>query len=395
MKKINHISLTFFIALTLFTNNLHTLPSSGSECTTKNGKGHCIKASKNKHYPESERKGDVNQQNTQDTVAVSSEPSTSEASVASMAQEWDKEHPQQLDGAKQKYHASSAKARKAGDAECYTEGDQRPGHYVIGSLPQGDNANKIPNHVGGRYCVPNDTKTLTSNDPAQPKGPSPEEMLQEVEDQFANTNIQAPVLKQSYNLGTGLSEDNPNVYKNQAVNFYVDAPTARWEGDLMIGHVEMESYPTQMTIQYGNGDEGSFYTMGKPVSRARGEESRKTATSYVYKRSGNFHAYATVSYSGRFRVDGGDWQALDVVLTKDTVDPLLIRVWWTDVGRVAGDCSYDDTRWGCKNDPTMGKKDNPNPRLRKADIRTGQRWHLNDSGDGDTEYSLHRDWPDM
>ena len=220
-------------------------------------------------------------------------------------------------------------------------------------------------------------------------------MLQEVEDQFANTNIQAPVLKQSYNLGTGLGENNPNVYKNQAVNFYVDAPTARWEGDLMIGHVEIESYPTQMTIQYGNGDEDTFYTMGKPVSRARGEESRKTATSYVYKRSGNFHAYATVSYSGRFRVNGGDWQALDVVLTKDTVDPLLMRVWWVDVGRVAGSCEEDDTRWGCQNDPTMGKKDNPNPRLRKADIRTGQRWHLNDNGDGDTEYSLHRDWPDM
>ena len=86
-------------------------------------------------------------------------------------------------------------------------------------------------------------------------------------DQFAKTDIQAPVLKQSYNLGSGQGNDNPNVYKNQAVNFYVDAPTARWEGDLMIGHVEMESYPTQMTIQYGNGDEGSFYTMGKPVSR--------------------------------------------------------------------------------------------------------------------------------
>ena len=74
---------------------------------------------------------------------------------------------------------------------------------------------------------------------------------------------------------------------------------------------------------------------------------------------------------------------------------LLIRVWWVDVGRVGGTCDEDDTRWGCKNDPTMGKKDNPNPRLRKADIRTGQRWHLNDSGVGDTEYSLHRDWPDM
>lgn len=395
MKKINSFSLTFCVALTLFTHNLHTLPSSGSECTTKNDKGHCIKTSKNKRYPESERSGDTSQRNTQNTVAVSSDPSASEASVAKMAQEWEKEHPEQLDGAKQQYLASSAEARKAGDAECYTKGDRRPGHYVIGSLPLGDEANRIPNHVGGRYCVPNDAKTLTSNDPAQPKGPSPEEMLQEIEDQFAKTDIQAPVLKQSYNLGTGLSEDNPNVYKGDQINFYVDAPTARWEGDLMIGHVEMESYPTQMTIQYGNGDEGSFYTMGKPVSRARGKESRKTATSYAYQRSGNFHAYATVSYSGRFRVNGGDWQALDVVLTKETVDPLLVRVWWTDVGRVAGDCSYDDTRWGCKNDPTMGKKDNPNPRLRKADIRTGQRWHLNDNGDGDTEYSLHRDWPDM
>lgn len=62
-----------------------------------------------------------------------------------------------------------------------------------------------------------------------------------------------------------------------------------------------------------------------------------------------------------------------MVTPQVTSDPLLVRVWWVDVGRVAGDCSYDDTRWGCKNDPTMGKKDNPNPRLRKADIRTGQR----------------------
>ncbi|MBF1677128.1 MAG: peptide ABC transporter ATPase, partial [Rothia sp.] len=74
---------------------------------------------------------------------------------------------------------------------------------------------------------------------------------------------------------------------------------------------------------------------------------------------------------------------------------LLVRVWWTEVGRVAGSCEEDDTRWGCQNDPTMGKKDNPNPRLRKADVRTGQRWHLDDSGVGDSEYSLHRSWPDM
>ena len=311
-------------------------------------------------------------------------------------EEFRRKYNEVKDGLGQPMFTPKGDARQPGEAECLAEGRQ-PGKYArIREMPAGDEEVNYNSKTGlGTYCQALNAKTLTPNNPAEPKGPTIEEMLQEIEDQFANTNIQAPVLKQSYNLGTGQGNDNPNVYKNQAVNFYVDAPTARWEGDLMIGHVEIESYPTQMTIQYGNGDEDTFYTMGKPVSRARGEESRKTATSYVYKRSGNFHAYATVSYSGRFRVNGGDWQALDVVLTKDTVDPLLVRVWWVDMGRVGGTCDEDDTRWGCKNDPTMGKKDNPNPRLRKADIRTGQRWHLNDSGDGDTEYSLHRSWPDM
>jgi len=280
-------------------------------------------------------------------------------------EEFRRKYNEVKDGLGQPMFTPKGDARKPGEAECLAEGRQ-PGKYTrVREMPAGDEEVNYNSKTGlGTYCQALNTKTLTPTNPKEtPKGPTVEEMLQEIEDQFANTNIQAPVLKQSYNLGTGLGENNPNVYKNQAVNFYVD--------------------------------EDTFYTMGKPVSRARGEESRKTATSYVYKRSGNFHAYATVSYSGRFRVNGGDWQALDVVLTKETVDPLLIRVWWVDVGRVGGTCDEDDTRWGCKNDPTMGKPDNPNPRLRKADIRTGQRWHLNDSGDGDTEYSLHRDWPDM
>ena len=367
-----------------------------SECTTQDSNGHCVYVP-GKTTSRHGNSGTDDQKGQTKTDPNTPTPQNTDA-VTGSYQDWIDEmlqtHKVNKDSGGVDYYAPLD-----GNNTCYTE-DYRPGkqEYSEYALEDGMAVQTVKRGGGfelSKFCKPNDAKTFTSNDPAQPKGPTIEEMLQEVEDQFAKTDIQAPVLKQSYNLGSGQGEDNPNVYKNQAVNFYVDAPTARWEGDLMIGHVEMESYPTQMTIQYGNGDEGSFYTMGKPVSRARGEESRKTATSYVYKRSGNFHAYATVSYSGRFRVDGGDWQALDVVLTKETVDPLLIRVWWTDVGRVAGDCSYDDTRWGCKNDPTMGKPDNPNPRLRKADIRTGQRWHLNDNGDGDTEYSLHRDWPDM
>jgi len=387
--KMKNKKISILIITSLMVAGLSPLTAQAGECTKSDSNGHCYKTSSPPKHD-----GKSKKENKEENSEV---PNNSSDASQSINQEyfdyetWFKNNYEEItDETGAKMHARKTQNRRPGEPVCHTE-DMKPGEYArvkekpIESITDGDTV----------YCKPNDTKTFTSNDPAQPKGPTLEEMLQEVEDQFAKTDIQAPVLKQSYNLGTGQGNDNPNVYKNQAVNFYVDAPTARWEGDLMIGHVEIESYPTQMTIQYGNGDEDTFYTMGKPVSRARGEEPRKTATSYVYKRSGNFHAYATVSYSGRFRVNGGDWQALDVVLTKDTVDPLLIRVWWVDVGRVGGTCDEDDTRWGCKNDPTMGKKDNPNPRLRKADIRTGQRWHLNDSGDGDTEYSLHRDWPDM
>ena len=389
MKK-NHFLTFCFVIPTVFIP-VFTAPSATAGSCDNVTSGHCQEFSiSNPPSAPSRRAAKSSQDSLQSYEVTTAEAQESEHQDS--AEKYKQKYSVQIDNTGSKYLASDA-----GDGSCLTP-DGKPGKSAKTRVLL-DNPDSPPVYdpkTGlSTYCEPIDTKTFTSNDPAQPKGPTIEEMLQEIEDQFAKTDIQAPVLKQSYNRGTGLGEDNPNVYKGDQINFYVDAPTARWEGDLMIGHVEMESYPTQMTIQYGNGDEGSFYTMGKPVSRARGEEARKTATSYVYKRSGNFHAYATVSYSGRFRVDGGDWQALDVVLTKETVDPLLIRVWWVDVGRVAGDCSYDDTRWGCKNDPTMGKPDNPNPRLRKADIRTGQRWHLNDSGDGDTEYSLHRDWPDM
>ena len=246
-------------------------------------------------------------------------------------------------------------------------------------------------------CVPEDTRTFTSADSPGPTGPTYEEVMEEIRHAAESLEPGKPTLHQSYNnpAGTGRAEGDPNVYKGDQINFYVDdGGPYRLEADMLAGHVEIELMPSSYVIEYGNGDTATNYTAGKPVTTYPRERPRQTDTSYAYQRSGNFHAYATVHYTARFRVDGGPWQMMEVT-PQATSDPLLVRVWWVDVGRVAGDCSYDDTRWGCKNDPTMGKKDNPNPRLRKADIRTGQRWHLNDNGDGDTEYSLHRDWPDM
>ena len=246
-------------------------------------------------------------------------------------------------------------------------------------------------------CIPSDIKAVQDTKSKANDGPTWEQMMAQIIEAAQSLEPGKPTLHQSYNnpAGTGRAEGDPNVYKGDQVNFYVDdGGPYRLEADMLAGHVEIELMPSSYVIEYGNGDTDTNYTAGKPVTTYPRERPRQTDTSYAYQRSGNFHAYATVHYTARFRVDGGPWQMM-MVTPQAISDSLLVRVWWVDVGRVAGDCSYDDTRWGCKNDPTMGKKDNPNPRLRKADIRTGQRWHLNDNGDGDTEYSLHRDWPDM
>ena len=365
------------------------------ECTNSNSNGHCYKTSQTHKNRPVERDGDSANTNKEDNSKVPSDSSNNPQTLSNDYQNWvnwfNNNYQTMTDETGAKMYARKTTNRRPGEPECYSE-NERPGKYTrIREKP-------ITSDDTATYtvsCQPNDTKTLAPTNPTPPKGPTIEEMLQEVEDQFANTNIQAPVLKQSYNLGTGLGENNPNVYKNQAVNFYVDdGGPYRLEADMLAGHVEIELMPSSYVIEYGNGDTDTNYTAGKPVTTYPRERPRQTATSYAYQRSGNFHAYATVHYTARFRVDGGPWQMM-MVTPQATSDPLLIRVWWVDVGRVGGTCDEDDTRWGCKNDPTMGKKDNPNPRLRKADIRTGQRWHLNDSGDGDTEYSLHRDWPDM
>ena len=280
--------------------------------------------------------------------------------------------------------------------------DGKVGHVKLNNLIVRDDGSYIDGGLGkysptSEVCVPDDTRTLTSADSPGPAGPTYEEVMEEIRHAAESLEPGKPTLHQSYNnpAGTGRAEGDPNVYKGDQVNFYVDdGGPYRLEADMLAGHVEIELMPSSYVIEYGNGDQATNYTAGQPVTTYPRERPRETATSYAYQRSGNFHAYATVHYTARFRVDGGPWQMM-MVTPQATSDPLLIRVWWVDVGRVGGTCDEDDTRWGCKNDPTMGKKDNPNPRLRKADIRTGQRWHLNDSGDGDTEYSLHRDWPDM
>ena len=69
---------------------------------------------------------------------------------------------------------------------------KRQGKYTrVREMPAGDEEVNYNSKTGlGTYCQALNTKTLTPTNPKEtPKGPTIEEMLQEIEDQFANTNI--------------------------------------------------------------------------------------------------------------------------------------------------------------------------------------------------------------
>ena len=237
------------------------------ECTNSNSNGHCYKTSQTHKNRPVERDGDSANTNKEDNSKVPSDSSNNPQTLSNDYQNWvnwfNNNYQTMTDETGAKMYARKTTNRRPGEPECYSE-NERPGKYTrIREKP-------ITSDDTATYtvsCQPNDTKTLAPTNPTPPKGPTIEEMLQEVEDQFANTNIQAPVLKQSYNLGTGLGENNPNVYKNQAVNFYVDdGGPYRLEADMLAGHVVIELMPSSYVIEYGNGDTDTNYTAGKPVT---------------------------------------------------------------------------------------------------------------------------------
>lgn len=110
------------------------------------------------------------------------------------------------------------------DKDSCTTADGQPGQYFR-TWMQPDDGN---DHTGyyntsgiGTYCTPVETRTLTANNPGGPRKPSPAQMLQEIEDKFANTDIRPPILKQSYNSGsgTGRAKGDPNIYKGDNGQF--------------------------------------------------------------------------------------------------------------------------------------------------------------------------------
>ena len=189
----------------------------------------------------------------------------------------------------------------------------------------------------------------------------------------------------------------PHTSKGEETNFYtiLEGSSNIFEGDLPIGHTRIRAVPVAYRYEYGDGHDLKTHSAGSPVSSQHsGQSSHETSTSYAYPMVGNFHAYVTVTYAGQYSIDGGPWQFFGTEITRIS-EPVLVRVWESEVHSVGKTCTEDPGAKGCPGHAEEPDVGNPNPQLRKVDVYTGQRWHLDDVGVGDSEGRLHPTWPNM
>ena len=189
----------------------------------------------------------------------------------------------------------------------------------------------------------------------------------------------------------------PHTSRGEETNFYttLEGSSNIFEGDLPIGRTRIRAVPVAYRYEYGDGYDLKTHSAGSPVSSQHsGQSLHETSTSYAYPQVGNFHAYVTVTYAGQYSIDGGPWQFFGTEITRIS-EPVLVRVWESEVHSVGKTCTEDPGARGCPGHAEEPDVGNPNPQLRKVDVYTGQRWHLDDVGVGDSEGRLHPTWPNM
>ena len=171
---------------------------------------------------------------SEDQVNLSPQQAESElvARAENKQKSFEETHHLMHDGQGNQFYASIE------DKDSCVTPDRQPGQYSRTRMML-DDGNDYTGYYSpsglGTFCTPVESRTLTANNPGEPRKLSPAEMLQEIEDKFANTDIRPPILKQSYNSGdgTGRAKGDPNIYKGDNVNFYAEAPTAYWESSLI------------------------------------------------------------------------------------------------------------------------------------------------------------------
>ena len=323
----------------------------------------------------------------QDAEVETSEQSTNAEDIEAYRRWYGEHHHGNLGFAQDKSGANkSFRFDVANDGSYCVSRDGRVGQYKEftddgQAKPVGET---ITNHLFGDTC--------TLNDPEAAK-----EAQGEYERIITEMNTHLLELIPAHPHLTLDSAHPPHTSKGEETNFYttLEGSSNIFEGDLPIGHTRIRAVPVAYRYEYGDGYDLKTHSAGSPVSSQHsGQPLHETSTSYAYPQVGNFHAYVTVRYAGQYSIDGGPWQFFGTEVSRVS-EPVLVRVWESEVHSVGKTCTEDPGAKGCPGhveEPDVG---NPNPQLRKVDVYTGQRWHLDDVGVGDSEGRLHPTWPNM
>ena len=323
----------------------------------------------------------------QDAEVETSEQSTNAEDIEAYRRWYVEHHHGNLGFAQDKSGANkSFRFDVANDGSYCVSRDGRVGQYKEftddgQAKPVGET---ITNHLFGDTCTLNDPEA------AQQAQGEYERIITELHTHLLELIPAHPHL-------TLDSAHPPHTSKGEETNFYttLEGSSNIFEGDLPIGRTRIRAVPVAYRYEYGDGHDLKTHSAGNPVSsQYSGQSLHETSTSYVYPQVGNFHAYVTVTYAGQYSIDGGPWQFFGTEITRIS-EPVLVRVWESEVHSVGKTCIEDPGAKGCPGHAEEPDVENPNPQLRKVDVYTGQRWHLDDVGVGDSEGRLHPTWPNM
>ena len=323
----------------------------------------------------------------QDAEVETSEQSTNAEDIEAYRRWYVEHHHGNLGFAQDKSGANkSFRFDVANDGSYCVSRDGRVGQYKEftddgQAKPVGET---ITNHLFGDTCTLNDPEA------AQQAQGEYERIITEMRTHLLELIPAHPHL-------TLDSAHPPHTSKGEETNFYttLEGSSNIFEGDLPIGRTRIRAVPVAYRYEYGDGYDLKTHSAGNPVSSQHsGQSLHETSTSYVYPQVGNFHAYVTVTYAGQYSIDGGSWQFFGTEVSRIS-EPVLVRVWESEVHSVGKTCTEDPGAKGCPGHPEEPDVENPNPQLRKVDVYTGQRWHLDDVGVGDSEGRLHPTWPNM
>lgn len=150
------------------------------------------------------------------------------------------------------------------------------------------------------------------------------------------------------NLGilpsTAHQERAPHTLKNYNTNFWASPQEQTFDIEMGGVPVQVRATPVSYRFDYGDGESLNTINAGYQLGEEVWDEP--TPTSHKYVQPGDYTYSVATFYRGEFSVAGGPWQVIDG--TGEAVsEGQLVRVWRTQVGLVADDCSADGGAWGC------------------------------------------------